>query len=112
MEGSVDAAVDAFVRLIERKYISSHKDYRPMDFGEKTEYFTLDAIGLLAFGEFFGFIEKDEDVFHFFKIVRTFLPIMIVLTNLPFLARLLQSPFVRPLLPKESDKLGFGAIIG
>ena len=66
MEGSVDVAVDAFVRLIERKYISSHTDYRPMDFGEKTEYFTLDAIGLLAFGELFGFMDKDEDVFEFF----------------------------------------------
>ena len=112
MEGSIDIAVDALVHLIERKYISSHTDYRPMDFGEKAEYFTLDAIGLLAFGELFGYLEKDEDVFDYFKIVRTFLPIMVVLADVPLVARMLQSPFLRPFLPKESDRLGFGAIIG
>lgn len=112
MESSIDTAVDMLVRLIESKYISSHSDYCPMDFGEKAEYFTLDAMGLLSFGEMFGFLEKDDDVLGFFQTVRTLLPVVFVLTDLPLVTRMLHSRFLRRFLPNVSAKLGFGSIIG
>ena len=35
--------------------------YRPMDFVQKTQFFTLDVISALAFGVPFGYLARDED---------------------------------------------------
>lgn len=112
MEGSIDLLIASLVHLIETKYISTSDDYRPMDFGEKASFFTLDVISELAFGEAFGYLENDSDVFEYLSITKTFIPIMMVMGDVPSLANLLQSPALRGLLPSESDKLGFGAFIG
>jgi hypothetical protein len=112
MEGSIDLLIASLVHLIETKYISTSDDYRPMDFGEKASFFTLDVISELAFGEAFGYLENDSDVFDYLSITKTFIPIMMVMGDVPSFANLLQSPALRGLLPSESDKLGFGAFIG
>ncbi|KAH7413819.1 cytochrome P450 [Phaeosphaeria sp. MPI-PUGE-AT-0046c] len=112
MEDSIDLLVASFVHLIENKYLSTADSYRPMDFGEKASYFTLDVISELAFGQAFGYLETDDDVFDYLKITKTYIPIMMVVANVPSLATMLQSRYLRGLLPSESDKLGFGAFIG
>jgi hypothetical protein len=112
MEGSVDMEVAKLVHLLETKYISTPQEYRPVDFGEKASFFTLDVISELAFGEAFGYLDQDVDVFDYLAITKTFLPIMVTLGDIPFLAKSLQSRYLRGLLPSESDKLGFGAFIG
>ncbi|KAH3950795.1 hypothetical protein HBI56_205410 [Parastagonospora nodorum] len=112
MEGSIDLLIGSLVHLIETKYISTSDNYRPMDFGEKASFFTLDVISELAFGEAFGYLENDSDVFEYLSITKTFIPIMMVMGDVPSLANLLQSRALRGLLPSESDKLGFGAFIG
>jgi Cytochrome P450 len=112
MESTIDAQISKLVELIESKYLSTAQQYRPMDLAQKVQYFTLDVISDLAFGQAFGYLEKDDDVFDYIKITDSFIPIMLVLANVPSLAKLLQSPLFRGLLPKESDKLGFGAFIG
>ncbi|KAF2112117.1 cytochrome P450 [Lophiotrema nucula] len=112
MEGTIDARVSKLVALIETKYISTATDYRPMDFAQKAQYLTLDVISDLAFGQAFGYLEKDDDVFDYIKITKSYIPIMLVLANVPSLANLLHSRLLRGALPKESDKLGFGAFIG
>ncbi|KEZ41656.1 hypothetical protein SAPIO_CDS6974 [Scedosporium apiospermum] len=112
MEGTIDTQIAKLVQLIETKYLSTAHDYRPMDLGVKGQYFTLDVISDLAFGHAFGFMDKDDDVFDYLKITKSFIPIMLLLADIPALARLLHSRLMRGLLPKESDKLGFGAFIG
>jgi hypothetical protein len=112
MESSIDSQIAQFVHLIETKYISTANNYRPIDFGEKASFFTLDVISELAFGQAFGYLESDADVYDYLKITKTYIPIMMVVGNLPSLADLLQSRYLRGLLPSESDKLGFGAFIG
>ncbi|KAL5115603.1 hypothetical protein ACEQ8H_006490 [Pleosporales sp. CAS-2024a] len=112
MEASIDAQIASLIHLIRTKYISTPDSYRPMDFGEKASFFTLDVISELAFGEAFGYMEHDTDVYDYLKITKTFIPIMMVVANIPSLADLLQSRPLRRLLPSESDKLGFGAFIG
>ncbi|KAF2022874.1 cytochrome P450, partial [Setomelanomma holmii] len=66
----------------------------------------------LAFGQAFGYVENDADVYEYLKITETFIPIMMVIANVPTIADMLQSRLLRGLLPSESDKLGFGAFIG
>lgn len=112
MEKTIEIEIAKLVELIETKYLSTAHEYRPMDFGEKGQFFTLDVISHLAFGEAFGYLQKDDDVFNYIKITSSFIPIMLVLANIPSLATMLQSPMLRGALPKESDKLGFGAFIG
>ncbi len=112
MEGTVDKQIAKLVALIETKYISSGPDYRPMDLGQKGQFFTLDVISDLSFGKPFGYLEQDDDVFDYIKITDDYIPAMVVMGNVPWLARLTHTPLFRNLLPKESDKLGFGAFIG
>jgi hypothetical protein len=112
MEGSIDEQIAKLVRLVETKYLSTVDSYRPIDFGEKASFFTLDVISELAFGEAFGYLDADGDVYDYLKTTKTFIPIMMVLSNIPSLATLLQSRLFRGLMPSDSDKLGFGAFIG
>lgn len=55
LEALVDSHVAAFVAFVERKYLSSASEYRPMDFWKVAQYFTLDAIMSVAFGKDYGF---------------------------------------------------------
>ncbi|KAL1801682.1 hypothetical protein ACET3X_002024 [Alternaria dauci] len=111
MEGTVDQQVAAFIDLIDRKYVSSGAEYRPMDFALKAQYFTLDVISALAFGKPFGYLTHDEDLHDYIKITTAYIPFMVTLGSVPWLADILHSRLMRGLLPKESDKLGFGAFI-
>jgi hypothetical protein len=112
MEGSIDMQIAKLVNLIETKYLSTGSSYRPMDFAEKASYFTLDVISELAFGNAFGALEQNSDVYDYLKITKASLPAMMALADMPSLADVLHSRFFRGLMPSESDKLGFGALIG
>ncbi|CAI4217773.1 unnamed protein product [Parascedosporium putredinis] len=112
MESTIDLQIAKLMELIETKYISRDGTYRPMDMGQKGQFFTLDVISDLAFGEAFGFLEKDDDVYDYIKITKGFIPFMIVLCHQYWLADLLHSGPFRGLFPQASDKFGFGAFIG
>lgn len=112
MEGTVDVQVANFVNLIETKYVSTSEDYRPMDLGEKVSFFTLDVISDLAFGQAFGYLDTDKDVYGYLEMTKTNIPFMMAVSNVPTLADILQSRALRGLLPSEVDKAGFGAFIG
>jgi cytochrome P450 len=111
MEDTVDKQIAAFIDLIDEKYVSTSTEYRPMDFALKAQYFTLDVISALAFGKPFGYLTQDEDLHDYIKITTAYIPFMVALGSVPWLADLLHSRLMRGLLPKESDKLGFGAFI-
>lgn len=91
--------------LIDEKYVSVNK---PFDFGRKAQYFTLDVITDLAFGEPFGDVETDSDVFEYIHTMEQQLPSIIVTTVVPGLLKILQLPFMRSLLPSEKDPIGLG----
>jgi len=112
MESTVNEHIAKFVELIRSKYISTDQTYRPMDFAQKAQYFTLDVISDLAFSKAFGFLEQDDDVFDYLKLTSSYIPVMLVLSNVPSIANMLHSRFFRWSLPSEHDKLGFGALIG
>jgi cytochrome P450 len=112
MEGTVDMHIARLISLLENKYISTNHSYRPVDFAQKIQFFTLDVISDLAFGQPFGYVEQDQDVFDFIKITRSFFPVTLVMANIPAVVSLLHSRLFSGLLPKESDKFGFGAFIG
>ncbi|KAL2166987.1 hypothetical protein VTG60DRAFT_1881 [Thermothelomyces hinnuleus] len=104
MEGSIETQIARLIELIETKYLSTKEVYRPMDWGVKALYFTLDVIGDLAWGQPMGFLEQDADVFDYIKITTTSATAMMVVATYPALARILQSRILRSFLPKETDK--------
>lgn len=112
MEGTVDEHVAKLIHLLETKYLSKDDQYHPVDIAQKIQFFSLDVISDLAFGQPFGYIEEDTDVFDFIKITRSFFPVALVMANLPAVVTILHSRLFRSALPKETDKIGFGAFIG
>lgn len=112
MESSIETQIERLIQLIETKYLSTKEVFRPIDWGLKAQYFTLDVIGDLAWGRPMGFLERDTDVFDYVKITTTSATVMMIVATYPTLAKMLQSPILRSLLPKETDRVGFGALIG
>jgi hypothetical protein len=66
----------------------------------------------LAFGEPFGFLETDSDVYEYIKTTEETLPMVMVTTVVPWLVKVLSSPIFKSLLPSEKDRLGFGRVMG
>lgn len=108
---SIDEGVARFIRLIEDKYISTATDYRPVDFARKVQYMTLDIISKIAFGEAFGFMERDNDFFDYIKTTEDTVPLMQMFAVIPWLLSLLQSPLGKMMMPTEKDPSGLGPIM-
>ena len=98
--------------LINTKYVSSSSVYRPVDFARKAQYFTLDVISSIAFGDPFGYLAADDDLYGYIKTTEDTIPIMIVVAVIPWLLRAVQSPLMKLLLPTEKDVVGLGRIMG
>lgn len=90
------------------KYVSREE---PFDFGLKAQYFTLDAISDIAFGEPFGDLETDSDVHGYIKTMDQNMPTIIMTSVLPWLLTLLSSPLFRRMMPSEEDSIGVGKIM-
>ncbi|KAF9878749.1 cytochrome p450 [Colletotrichum karsti] len=110
-EPGVDRIVAQFVDLIEKKYISTATEYRPIEFSHKSQYFALDVIGQLAFGEPLGFLQKDEDLWGYVAMNDSVFPVLAIMLNVPQVALLMQNWPLSKLLPFSSDKYGFGKLM-
>ncbi|OLN95806.1 Pisatin demethylase 9 [Colletotrichum chlorophyti] len=108
LEAKIDQNVLRLVKLVE-KYAS---DNRAFDFGRKAQFFTLDVISDLAFGEPFGDLATDSDVHEYIGTMEKNMPAIILTTVLPWLLKALSSPVFRSLLPSEKDAIGVGKTIG
>lgn len=82
------------------------------DFGAKAQYFTLDVISDLAFGEPFGDLATDSDVHEYIKTMEQNMPTILVTSVLPWLLALLSSPIFRSMMPSEKDAIGVGKTMG
>ncbi|KAL0777984.1 hypothetical protein CaCOL14_005637 [Colletotrichum acutatum] len=70
-EQKVDENLLRLIKLIEG-YVDERK---PFDFGRKAQFFTLDVISDLAFGEPFGFAASDSDMYEYIKTTEENLPV-------------------------------------
>ncbi|KAM7207839.1 Pisatin demethylase 13 [Naviculisporaceae sp. PSN 640] len=111
-EKSLDNVISLFIELLERKYISTDKEYRPVDFSNIASYFTMDVISEIAYGEPFGHLKQDKDVLGYIEQQKASLPVLIILGSMPGLMKLFDHwPFTL-LLPSEADKFGLGYMVG
>ncbi|KAH8200594.1 hypothetical protein TruAng_005246 [Truncatella angustata] len=107
----IDRQLMSFIHLIDTKYISTATEYRPVQFFRKASFFTLDVIGEVSFGDAFGFLNQDQDLYRYHEIHDESLPIMNIMGTMPWLARVLYRWPFRLLLPKEEDQVGFGRLM-
>jgi hypothetical protein len=112
LEPGIDKQLANFITLVESKYISSATEYKPMDLASKSQYYPLDVISELGFGEAFGFLREDRDLWAYMETNDGFWPVVITLGNVPALARFMRAWPLTLLMPKSTDTAGFGAVMG
>ena len=114
LEDEIDERIRDLVSLIERKYICTAREPgKQMDFARKTQFFTLDTISQLAFGENFDCLANDEDRVEFGKSVDESLPTMMLMTELLEVHSFLEkSSLMKLIAPSARDAIGLGKVIG
>lgn len=112
-ESDIDVRIRDLISLIERKYVcTDNEPARQMDLAQKAEYFTVDVITGLAFGESFGNLIADEDKFDYIKTVEEAMPVIMLMTWLPEVHSFLEkSSLMKWMAPSSTDKIGFGKAI-
>ncbi len=82
-----------------------------MELSSRSQFFTLDCIGELAFGSALGFLANDKDMHDIVKINDIAFPVMTIFGLYSWILKLLFMWPFNNLLPKDGDKAGWGAII-
>ncbi|KAH7027769.1 cytochrome P450 [Microdochium trichocladiopsis] len=89
----IDSQVCQLVNLIDSKYLSQPGQHRPVQFFEKISFFALDAISDISFGQAFGYLTADKDLYR-------------------STTRLAQTWPLSLMLPRDGDQTGFGRLMG
>nr|POE47981.1 cytochrome p450 monooxygenase mpade [Quercus suber] len=109
LESSVQNQVQNLLRYVDSYAASAEKR---MDMVHMAHYFTLDVLSQIAFGEAFGFLEADTDLYDYCKTGYQFFPILELALNHQAIFSIINHPWVSALLaPKDSDQFGQGRII-
>ncbi|CAG8953869.1 hypothetical protein HYFRA_00010830 [Hymenoscyphus fraxineus] len=110
----IDSQILSLVDLIERKYVSTTAEVKPIDFARTAQYYSLDAITSIAFGKAFGYLTEDKDMHGFIKIVETELPLATFCANTPTLGQIVfGSGLLNVLWPTSAkDQTGRGKLMG
>lgn len=114
LEKDVDEQLLKLFDLINARYVTIPEEgvFRTVDLSRVTSFFTLDTISKIAFGQTFGFLERDEDPFGYLKNLEQFLPAIIVFGVYTELTKILKMPLMKAALPKSTDKRGLGRVMG
>ncbi|KAI9148340.1 Cytochrome P450 monooxygenase aba1 [Paramyrothecium foliicola] len=109
MEVGIDQQVSTMISIMRQRYAATGK---LLDLGQTTNYFTLDVITRLAFGQAFGYLSAEEDRHNFLKSLKELWPWMTITADTPWIRRVVFSKlFLKFLGPKPEDKKGFGALM-
>ncbi|KAK3360741.1 cytochrome P450 [Lasiosphaeria hispida] len=111
MESRIDSQVQSFLELTEKKYVSSAGVLRPMEFGHRAQFYTLDVVTSVTFGRPFGFLKKDGDVEKYLETTEAMTPMFGVLGTLPWLVYVMHAWPLNKMMPGEGDKVGFGRLM-
>ena len=109
----IDTQIKALTHLLDSKYLSSGGRLRPLDFSRLAQFFTLDVITEVAFGEAFGFLLKDDDINGYCRVAEQALPVFEWLGVFPTLNKIIRLPGIRSLvMPSAKDATGVGMMMG
>lgn len=108
VEICIDRQVARLVDLIQRKYISTSNEYRPLDLTAITFFFAMDCIGDLSYGQPFGCLDEGTDVHKFTKWNEDFFSTAIVIANFHWLTKIFFRPPFNKIYPSTRDNDGVG----
>ncbi|KAK3324928.1 cytochrome P450 [Apodospora peruviana] len=113
LEPAIDSQIASFKNLVRSKYLSTVTTTKAMDLGRTAQYFTLDTITKIAFSKEWGFLEANDDFNSFMASFRAGEPLMMLCCDVPWARKIFMNKFMLKLMgPKETDPVGFGAIMG
>ncbi|KAF7541948.1 hypothetical protein G7054_g352 [Neopestalotiopsis clavispora] len=118
IEDGVDEQIHSLHALIRRKYLSAPPTggdaaCRPLDLAVILQYFTLDSLTRIAYGEAFGYLKTDSDVHDYIKTSEEYVPIIVMCAEIPFLRHLFMNKTLLAWIgPKATDKKGIGKLVG
>ncbi|EMD95312.1 hypothetical protein COCC4DRAFT_65407 [Bipolaris maydis ATCC 48331] len=116
IEGVLDDQIANLKGLVRRHYLSTSAEIRKADLVWIIRFFTMDAITALAYGEPFGYMETNEDLFGFNKQVQDAGKIMSVVVDTPLLPTFSSLPCYLLLLcqrlPIKKDLVGLSGKLG
>jgi len=112
MESDIDDRVHDLKNLIRRGYLSTNSETKPLDLAVVLQWFTLDVITKLAFGQEWGYLTTQTDVYSFISAFEQFASFMALCCDIPWFQWLFFSrPAVMLVGPKPTDEWGFGKMI-
>ncbi|KAI1209848.1 cytochrome P450 [Annulohypoxylon truncatum] len=111
VESCIDRQCARLVNLIERKFISTPGESRPMDLTLMSFFFAMDCVGDLSFGQEFGCLDEGKDVHKFMKWNEDFFNTAIVVSNFHWLTKIFFKYPFNKIYPSPLDKDGVGKYI-
>jgi cytochrome P450 len=112
LEADVDERLQALLKLLRRRYLSTADKAAPFDLGKKVQYFTLDVISLIGLGQTFGDLEADADQDGYIASGQAGMTALLYTVAFGLVPLLHWPPIERLLGPSEKDKNGFGHMLG
>ena len=108
LESDIDSCVQNLLDLLRSKYLSTDSKAVPLDLGTKVQYFTLDVITKIGFGEAFGDLKTDSDVQEYLKYSEEGFAVVSVIVALGLAPAFQWAPIARLFGPSEKDASGLG----
>ncbi|KAK6948621.1 hypothetical protein Daesc_010391 [Daldinia eschscholtzii] len=108
VEACINRQCARLVDLIERKFVSTSTEYRPMDLTAVSFFFAMDCVGDLSFGKPFGCLDEGRDVHKFMKWNESFFNTAIVISNFHWLTKIFFKPPFNRIYPSALDVDGVG----
>jgi hypothetical protein len=113
LEADIDSQVENLKALIRRKYLSTGQTTRPVDFARVANYFTLDSLTKIAYGNEFGYLATDSDMNGYIKLMESTSLIFALSADVPWIGSLMSSDFMlKSFGPKPTDTAGMGSMMG
>jgi len=117
IQGGIDTQIAKLKDLIRKHYLSvptsssSTHARKTADLVWIIRFFTMDLITALAYGEPFGYLDANTDLFGYNEQVQQMTKPMAVMVDTPVLRNFVNSPLAPHLMPKVTDEKGMGRLI-
>lgn len=111
MEKRVEAKIAHLKDVLRQRYLSEGENLIPMDLARVAYYFTLDVITDLAYGEAFGFLDAEGDLYNYTSSLDQLLVVTGLFSEIPLLRKLSNTFVGAAFKPKFSDKSGMGRLM-
>ncbi|KAH7308487.1 cytochrome P450 [Stachybotrys elegans] len=112
LEQDIDGQVSALVNLLRTKYARADS-FQPADLASLSQYFTIDVLSKIAYGEEFGNLRTDSDIYAYVESSMELIRLLVICAEIPFCRNIFMSkPMLKMFGPDHRDKLGMGKILG